>query len=273
MKAGTTWIYDALQRHPDIYFCREKEIHYFYARHVNPNVLSDRARMRRAQHYLQFDPVTSSRPVLQHDVEWTAKWLDGTVDDAWFHSLFEQRGHARWIAEFSNFSALLPAEAWRDIHARTAKLRVIYTLRQPMDRLWSHVRHHLSSLDRTEEMEAWTLDELEDHIRTSVDYLHHNDYASAITRMRAALPPECLHVDVFDRIATAPHAFVSDIEAFLEVASHNVPDDVINRVVNPSTPRPIPSGLAERFRGDFTSQINQLEDLGINIPPSWREFG
>lgn len=273
MKAGTTWIFDALHRHPDIHFCREKEIHYFYAQHVNPAILSDKARMRRAKGYLRFDPEISARAILQKRVQWSANWLDGPpngpVDDAWFNNLFVHRGAAKWIAEFSNLSALLPEAAWADLHARTQKLRVIYTLREPMDRLWSHVRFHLKMQNATEKLAEWSLDELEDHIRNGGDYLEHNNYTAAIARMRAALPPECLHIDVFDRIPNDPRGFIADIEGFMDLAPHNLSDEIVSRVVNPSPPRPMPEGLARRFADDVAQQVTGLKGLGIDVPPSW----
>lgn len=274
MKAGTTWIYDALHRHPDVHFCREKEIHYFYARHINPDILSDKARMRRAKGYLAFDPEVSARPVLQKRVQWTANWLDGPqsgpVDDAWFNALFVHKDQARWIAEFSNLSALLPVEAWADLHARSRKLRVIYTLREPMDRLWSHVRFHLKMQKASAMLDAWSLDELEDHIRNGADYLEHSNYAAALSRMQAALPPECIRVDFFDRIPADPRGFIADIERFLDLPAHDLPDDIVSRVVNPSPPRAMPDGLAERFADDVAIQIEGLKDLGLTPPRSWR---
>ncbi|MBY4894846.1 sulfotransferase [Rhodobacteraceae bacterium N5(2021)] len=269
MKAGTTWIFDALHRHPDIHFCREKEIHYLYAQHVNPGILSDHARMRRARGYLHFDPDRSSMPVLQKRVEWTANWLKGPVNDAWFNSLFLHKGAATWVADFSNMGALVPEEGWAKLHARTAKLRVVYTLREPLDRLWSHVRFHLKMQDASEKLQEWTLDELEDHVRRGADYLQHNDYAAAITRMQAALPPECLHIDVFDRIPSAPRAFIADIERFLEVTPFDLPDAIIERVVNPSPSHPMPEGFAERFAEDVAQQIEGLRALGVTVPDSW----
>lgn len=273
MKAGTTWIYDALHRHPDIHFCREKEVHYFYAKHVNPSVLSDKARMRRARGYLRFDPEISARAILQKRVQWAANWLNGPeqgpVDDAWFNNLFLHRGDAQWIADFSNLAALLPEDAWADLHARTAKLRVVYTLREPMDRLWSHVRFHLKMQNASEKLGEWSLDELEDHIRTGGDYLDHTNYAAAVSRMQSALPPECLHVDFFDRIPADPRGFIADIERFLGLPAHELPDDIVSRVVNPSPPRAMPDGLAVRFAGDVSMQIEGLKDLDITVPRCW----
>ena len=269
MKAGTTWIFDALHRHPDIHFCREKEIHYLYAQHVDASILSDLNRMRRARHYLQFDPNTTAMPVLQKRVAWVADWLKGPVNDAWFNSLFSHRGAATWVADFSNMGALVPEEGWAAIYARTHKLRVVYTLREPMDRLWSHVRFHLKMQNATEKLEEWTLDELEHHVRHGGDYLKHNDYVAAIQRMRAVLPPECVHIDVFDRIPQEPRAFIADIETFLDIAPHQLPDGIISRVVNPSPPRPIPDGFRQRFADDIAAQMDGLKALGVPVPDSW----
>ncbi len=37
MKSGTTWLYDVMSRHPEIYFSYEKEIHYFAHTDTNPH--------------------------------------------------------------------------------------------------------------------------------------------------------------------------------------------------------------------------------------------
>jgi hypothetical protein len=269
MKAGTTWIYDVLHRHPDIHFSQEKEIHYFYARHLRPDMLSDRARMQRAKGYLHFDPDLSRREVLRRRVLWTAAWLDGPVDDAWFNALFRFRGSARWMAEFSNMTARLPAEAWRDIAARTRRLRVLYTLREPLDRTWSHVRFHLKMQGQDHLLEEWSLDDLIAHIHAG-DYLDHSDYVAAIDRMRAGLPEDALRVDFYDRIARDPRGYIADIEAFLGVDPHPVPDDIIDRVVNPSPARPMPEGLAEALAPMVRAQVDGLRARGITPPETWQ---
>lgn len=268
MKAGTTWLYDVFNRHPDVHFSHEKEIHYFYAQALRPGLLSDRARMRRAKGYLAFDPEVSAARVLQRRVRWTANWLNGPVDDAWFNGLFLHKGQARWVADFSNLNALLPAETWREIHARTRKLRVIYTLREPMDRLWSHVRFHLKMQGKSQLLDAFSVDDLFAHIQEG-DYLEHTDYVAAITRMRDGLPEDCFRVDFFDRISGDPRGFVADIEGFVGLNPQTLPDDIVSRVVNPSPPRPLPEGLAERLHPFMQGQRDGLRRLGLTLPESW----
>lgn len=268
MKAGTTWLYSVFNRHPEVHFSQEKEIHYFYSQALRPGLLSDRARVRRAKGFLAFDPEVSVAPVLQRRVRWTANWLNGPVDDAWFNGLFLHKGKARWVADFSNLNALLPVDAWRDIHGRTRKLRVLYTLREPMDRLWSHVRFHLKMQGKSNLLEEFTVDELFAHIQEG-DYLDHTDYVSAITRMREGLPEDCLRVDFFDRIGQDPRGFVSDIETFVGLTPQALPDEIVSRVVNPSPPRPMPDGLAERLMPYIKAQNDGLRRLGLDLPPGW----
>ena len=61
MKAGTTWLYAVLERHPELHFAMEKEIHYFYHRFVNAQQLSEQRRLKEAhaRYIPRFDPETS----------------------------------------------------------------------------------------------------------------------------------------------------------------------------------------------------------------------
>lgn len=268
MKAGTTWLYDVMNRHPDVHFSHEKEIHYFYAEALRPGLLSDRARMRRAKGYLAFDPDVSNARVLQKRVRWTANWLNAPVDDTWFNGLFLHRGKARWVADFSNLNALLPRETWAALHDRTRCLRVLYTLREPVDRLWSHVRFHLKMQGQSHLLDGWSADEIFAHIQEG-DYLEHTDYVAAITRLREGLPQDCVKVDFFDRISHDPHGFVADIERFLDIPPQKLPDDIVSRVINPSPPRPLPEGLAERLAPFARAQCDGLRAFGFTLPASW----
>lgn len=268
MKAGTTWLYGVLNRHPEVHFSHEKEIHYFYAQALHPQLLSDRARMRRAKAYLAFDPEVSAVRLLQRRVRWTAEWLAGPVDDTWFNGLFMLKGNARWVADFSNLNALLPAETWRGIHARTRKLRVLYTLREPTDRIWSHVRFHLKLQGKSHLLDEFSIDDLFAHIQEG-NYLKHSDYVAAITRMREGLPQDCLRVDMFDRISDDPRGFVADIETFLGMTPQGIPEELVSSVVNGSPPRPMPDGLAERLQPFVERQRDGLRRLGLVLPASW----
>lgn len=87
--------------------------------------------------------------------------------------------------------------------------------------------------------------------------------------MRAALPPECIHVAWFDDIKTRPEAHVADIERFLGVAPNPVPEEYLGRVVNASKARAMPEGFAQAFAPEVSAQIGGLRAMGLNVPESW----
>ena len=90
MKAGTTWLYAVLDRHPELHFAMEKEIHYFYHRYVNPNQLSEAYRLREAKNrYLfRFDPEKANIDAIRANLHWVAQYLSRPVDDYWYRNLF-----------------------------------------------------------------------------------------------------------------------------------------------------------------------------------------
>jgi hypothetical protein len=53
MKAGTTWLYEQLKDHPEIYFTPEKEIHYFANKVGIENQLNHRNRILKLKDVMQ----------------------------------------------------------------------------------------------------------------------------------------------------------------------------------------------------------------------------
>ena len=154
------------------------------------------------------------------------------------------------------------------MHARTRCLRVLYTLREPVDRIWSHVRFHLKMQGKSHLLDGWNAEDIFTHIQEG-DYLEHTDYVAAIKRMRLGMPVECLMVDIFERIGRDPQGFVADIDRFLEIEPRILPDEIVSRVINPSPPRPLPAGLAERLEPFISAQRDGLREMGFALPDSW----
>jgi len=102
-KAGTTWLYDRLRRHPDVFIPKVKEIHYF--NHLNSN-------LRPRRNYER------------HDFEWygdhfrRSDW-ESAVGEATPMYLCDERAPAR-------------------IHNHLPDVKLIACLRHPTDRAYSH---------------------------------------------------------------------------------------------------------------------------------------
>lgn len=270
MKAGTTWLYSLLDRHPDIFFCFEKEVHYFYARHVRPEVLSDAARLGNAHRkYLGFDPDRANAQAIRARLRWVAQYLDGPVDDDWYRNLFCLRRGQKWVADFSNLYALLPEAAWRRIAGQTGELRLLYTLRDPIDRLWSHTKFHLQITGRGDEIATMSPAEIERFARQPFIW-ENAEYGAAIRRMQAGLPQGALRLAFHETIHEDPRAALRGIEDFLGVTAFGYPADLLSRRVNATAPRPIPGHFRDAFARDAERIAEELRDIGVTPPESWR---
>jgi hypothetical protein len=269
MKAGTTWIYSVLERHPELFFTFEKEIHYFYARHVNPDCLSEARRMENAtRQYLRFEGSRLGPHRARLRLLWIANYLDGPLSDAWYRNLFFlQRGQS-YACDFSNLHALLPEEAWAEIRRKAARLRVLYTLRDPARRLWSHVKFHLKVTGQSDRLDQWSPRELERFARSPFIW-ENAEYGESLRRLRRALDPSELHVASYETIRSDPLGFIRPIEAFLGLAPGDYPADVLNREVNSTDRRPPPAEFLARFEPDFRRIAREVREAGFAVPESW----
>lgn len=272
MKAGTTWLYSVLATHPEIYFSPEKEIHYFYARHVRPDILSEPARLENVKHkYLGFEPRVAHAGMVRNRLRWAANYLDGPVDDHWYRGLFSLRRHGAWCADFSNLYALLPEAAWARIAARVGMLRVIYTMRDPVERLWSHAKFHLKLTGQDDALDRWSPVQVNRFLRQ--DHIWENsEYGAAIRRMRAGLPdPDALLLVFHEDLHADETAGLRRIEEHLDLSPHDYPAPLLARKVNTTPRRPVPEWFRELVAEDARRIVAELRAEGLLPPQSWLE--
>ncbi|MEM6825897.1 MAG: sulfotransferase [Pseudomonadota bacterium] len=269
MKAGTTWLYSVLDSHPEIYFTFEKEIHYFYAVHVRPDVLSDAKRLENVRRrHLGIDPERNRAAAVRNRLRWAANYLDGPVDDHWYRGLFALRNGQRWAADFSNLYALLPPDAWARVAGRVGDLRVLYTMREPVARLWSHLKFHLKVAGETEALATWSPDRLERYVRQ--DFIWDNtEYGAAIRRMREGLGERSLHVEFHEAVHANPRAALAGIERFLGIPPHAYPDGLLARRINATDPSPVPAWFCDRFAEDAARIAEDVRAEGFAPPVTW----
>jgi hypothetical protein len=107
MKAGTSWLYEALRLNPDINAVPIKEVHYLWHRFGTFQLLSREQRIATTELHVgrllrQCDPEKTNEVL-----SWFGRYMADPVDDLWFSSLFGSRERSRYCAEFSNMNALL----------------------------------------------------------------------------------------------------------------------------------------------------------------------
>jgi hypothetical protein len=274
MKAGTTWLFSVLSRHPALHFTPEKELHYFHHKYVDRRILSAPRRLQNAKdRYLtRFDPQKTPIDRVRRDLHWACAYLADPVDDHWYRNQFQlrppQQTGQTWCCDFSNLHALLPVEAWPQIESQCTKLRVLYTLRDPIRRLWSHTKFHLQLTGKLTEMQDWTPAEY--YRFAKQPFIFDNaEYGSVLERLHTGLRPENLMVLYYEDMHNSQRDHLRAIEEFLDISPQDYPQDLLDRRPNESRNLPMPDFFPDLFAADVARIHTQMLDLGYTPPDSW----
>ena len=134
-KAGTSWLYRHLAAHPDCHLRGVKELHYFDT--IENGTF--RRQIRLLREYARRLPANGTRAA---DARAWMRVLKREVEDvpAYLGYLTQGAGSRRLVADITPAYALLPVARLRAMATMTPDVRFLYILRDPLSRLWSHVR-------------------------------------------------------------------------------------------------------------------------------------
>jgi hypothetical protein len=132
-KSGTTWLYENLKRHPAVWLPPVKELHYFDGMPGLPKV---------AQRFNEAikEVVATGRVTDPAKLDHMRKVvLDQPKDFAWYRSLFGPAGE-RLTGDMTPAYSTLPPPVVGKIRELLPDCRVIFIMRNPIERAWSHFR-------------------------------------------------------------------------------------------------------------------------------------
>lgn len=226
-KAGTSWFYRALHDHPDCTLPPVKEAHYWDTFPTDKRDNYTPALYREAANLLDRASSatgTQSRVFEQRadDIRALIKVVEGSRnDDSAYRYWLTTRGQGRrLVADMTPAYSLLPVLMLQRMAALVPVTRFVYLVRDPLARLWSHVRMIASRratagedrVAKANRILRRTLDGHEDHI------LDRGDYPSAHARLTAAVPETDLRVEYTERLFTEDGQ--RDMARFLGISYH-----------------------------------------------------
>lgn len=222
-KAGTTWLYQNLRRHPEIAFPGGKEMHFWDREHGSEDI----------EHYL----TTFGAPGIS----------EGEITPAY---------------------AILPSRVVAEIADVGPSLRLIYLLRNPVERAWSSA---LMALERAEmrwgeASDAWFIDHFQ-----SQGSMARGDYAACLQCWLEHFPREQILVLFHDELQQSPRSVLERACTHIGVAkpSDEMAQYCQQRVFS-GAGHPLPAHLRGFLEALYEPRIQALEALlGIGIP-AWR---
>jgi hypothetical protein len=155
-KAGTTWLFDYLDNHPDVYMSHFKEMHVFDYRHVySPDkfratlmkrianvaqMISNKKGVDSAKAYARIQNSLLKASMID-DLERYIEYFQYRVSDQ------------RVFGEITPAYSLLPKEGYQEVLSLHSDAKFIFIMRDPIKRAWSHVNyaHSRRGLNSTNE--------------------------------------------------------------------------------------------------------------------------
>ena len=264
MKAGTTWLYGVLQDHPEIHFTYEKELHYFANVCGIESQLKLERRIEKLNSLLSGLQITKPEQVPRtlRKIAWYGRYASGeTVDDDWYENLFPKE-FPGYCADFSNLYCRLPEAGWTRIKSMAENLKVIYTLRNPLQRLWSHYKFHMQFTT-----ENLRLDEVGyqnfSNILKKEWFWDNAEYAKNYELLTSNLEPSQFKLMYFEDFRLDPREQVRELLQFLELEQIDVPEAILNRKINPSSETEMPAEWEALARENLIPVVKSCKRLGI----------
>ncbi len=210
-KCGTSWLYDYLRTHPECLLRGHKELHYFDA--IEQMRLKDAiARMERS--VASAEARLSLLQPAQRAAE-VAKILDlrdylrvlqtcHMDKNAYFRYMMTGLHTQRLVADITPDYANLSVDMLGKMVGVANETRFLYVMRDPVARLWSHVRMEAKralpkGADIHVEARAILGQVLADQERVISS---HSNYAGVLSRIEAAIPPERRLVMFYEDLMT-----------------------------------------------------------------------
>ena len=167
---------------------------------------------------------------------------------------------------------MLPLEIIQEIYSQAPRLRLIYLIRNPMDRAWSSALMALQRAEMTidEASDQWFID----HFR-SAGSMKRGDYQSCLQAWRTVFPIEQLLVLRFEQIKAEPELLLNRCFQHLGVASQT-PEQLqqqgCRRVVFAGPGYHLRPTLKPVLRALYQERIERLANyLGIDLG-LWLDF-
>ena len=232
-KTGTSWLHRQLTLHPECHFRTIKELHYFSA--IDAGRISNELAKHRDIQVEMLDRIAraSRRPTDEQAARLSdrADWLDVLETKrenvrAYLRYLETGAGQAKVVGEMTPAYALLSEGQLGRIARMAPDVRILYLMREPVDRLWSHVRMIAARRDGQGRVTAQRCDRILNRVINGEEdqIAKRSDYADALTKLLRAIPRRRLLIEVFeDMIAGDAFARICGFLGIARVKPSRVP--------------------------------------------------
>ncbi len=277
-KAGTTWLWSQLKKHPDVWMTPEKEMHFFdrSTRYPSPNRLATASFKQRVLGSQDWERPQVARGLSAIAINvlrgrfkraaWWRDWTFGYYDEDWYVKLFSQATPDQVCGEISPSYSILDVKDIERIRAVNPDMRLIFMIRDPIDRAWSGLRYSASrgkaelSTDATEAMIA--------RLNTPLMLLR-GDYERTLDHYLSVFDASQILVCFYDAISRDPDGLIRAITSFLGIRDFADATLDSKTPVNASPKREMPEQVRDHLLTHYSPMIHRLSQRFGSYAASW----
>jgi hypothetical protein len=254
-RAGTTWLHRVLTQHPALWLPPVKELHYFDRLNTKRTILEPKERRRVGlKRLLSLDP-------------WLINYWLRARSDEWYARLFRDAQARGLIAgEITPAYATLNEEVLLRIQRMNDKIKLIFVMRDPVERAWSAV----NNAAKKGAADASTVETSLARARES-GAAARSAYADTINRLEVVFPASQIHYCFFEDLRDTPDALTADVLSFLGVEPEPAVAIKLPQAVNVAAgSKPVPLEFSREMARDYLPMVADLCQRFEGPPHRWR---
>ncbi len=188
----------------------------------------------------------------------------GPVSDDWYGRVFSLAEPGKLCGEVTPDYATLPEAGIRHVLRLSPEIRIILSLRDPIERSWSHIR--MTTQTRGVDDVAVMKD-----MASNIDQIRRGDYPSMIANWRRFIPENRFLVLFMDDIVAEPQGVVEDVCRFLGVRFREKRYAKAGTAVHVGKPQEMPASVLAILKERLRPTYDNLAALYPEIAARWME--
>ena len=259
-KAATTWLYQNLKSHPEIYLTPIKEIHYFDTLGIKQNIIRKlfnnnqenvRWRNQLRRRCKSYFKTKKNQDLIKH-LKWDFNYFLRNRTDSWYENLFHNK-EEKISGEITPAYSTLSKYEVEKIYNLFPNLKIILIIRNPVERISSQIKMMLKRrlIDNS-------YSSLKQYAFSDECILRSSYLRTLNTWME--FYSDQLFIGFYDEILNEPFHFLIEICEFLGVSQFNKTEANLNKIfsseINFNLPEKLIIELYEYFFQDLIA-LNQ----------------
>ena len=299
-KTGTTWLYEMLRKHPQVELTPVKEIGYFWEKAYLGdagliNLINPYARFKQSRRVV-IKKEWMARRLKAHfqalaglklnwaELKWDFRYFVLPHNDKWYLSLFNNK---KVSGDISPSYALLPEKEIESLKNLNPDVKIIISLRDPVERQWSRVKMKIKTRSRKKKQNL-----IQDNaklIEQIIEDKHNNssfDYVEIIERWSKYFPQKNIFVFFYEELLNDPSRLLNDLCIFLGIdvvdigkaaeervnkgIELDLPPKCLNLLINMNLPylEKMPSFFSKKYPKEWLEKYKNMLANNSNVPLS-----